>query len=147
MLIAAGDRLEKEGRGVWFEGRMTYFVDDELMSAKPGERRSEGSRLMSVLEPANPPGGGVKQDTVASMAGRTTQCDRQVWFPGSWRVRKNDIVVVTQILSRRQGPELVFLNPWPMGRSEFIHCVHGKEPGGFDSKCRAGVVSGVDFCF
>ena len=131
-----------------FKRQVTNFInDDESVSVKPGELFIEGSRLGSVLEAADPPGGRGKEQTVAPMAGENTQRDREVCFPSSWRPKKNEIVVAAQIPPIGQFGELVYAIPWPVPQCELVECFDRRETDCFCSKYFPGVVSGVDFCF
>ena len=78
VLVAAGDELEEQVRGVLLEGQVADLVDDDQpVAPQPGELVGEPSGAVGLGEPGDPFGRGREQDPVAVVRRRDPESDRE----------------------------------------------------------------------
>ena len=92
VLVAGGDELEEQVRGVLLERDVADLVDDDQsVAAQPDEFLGQPPALVGRLEPGDPVDGGGEQHPVAELGGRDARAGREVGFAGAGRAEQDDV--------------------------------------------------------
>ena len=108
MLVAGGDELEEQVRGVLLERQVADLIDDDQgVAAQPGQFPREMAVAVGVGQAGDPVGGGGEQDPVIALAGPDRQPDGEMGLAGSGRAEQHDIAGLGEERARGERGDLL----------------------------------------